>query len=199
MSTQSIFSNFTRGEVVRDVVLLPFGEHEVVIHSIKLTDDLHMDLTEGKMKAVADRPEWVDPTPQLAVTFKGIDPETGKVTGVITHRYNGLGYVRYPELGELGLDPDKYFASGTEGYAVHEASRQRIPSELRTKQALNIVNQLCAAAGLPLGAKLDDLVGKKLQITVYPRLYQGREIARVKNPRAVGVATPVDSVVEGEE
>lgn len=196
MSINSIFDNFSRGEVVRDVVLLPFGEHKVVVHAIKLTDDLHMDLTEGKMKALDQRPEWLDPTPQLAVTYKGIDPTTGKVTGVITHRYNGLGYMRYSELAEAGLDPERYFASGPEGYAVHEASRQRVPSELRTKQALNIVNQLCAAAGIAIGGNLDELVGKELMITVYPRQYAGREIARVKNPRAVGAKTPAELVHE---
>jgi hypothetical protein len=193
---QSIFTNFSRGEVVKDVVLLPYGDHKVVIHNIKLTSDIHLDLTEGKLKSADQRPEWVDETPQLAVTYKGIDPETGKVTGVITHRYNGLGYMRYSELTEAGLDPERYFAAGDEGYAVHEASRQRVPSDERTKQALNIVNQLCAAAGIPIGGQLEELVGKELIITVYPRLYNGREIARVKNPRSLASEVPANVVAE---
>lgn len=192
MSTNSIFgADFKRGEVKKDINLLPVGRHIVIVHGYRELTDLDTDLS-GHMKDDEDRPEWVDPTPQIAVTLKGYDPETGKITGVITDRFQGTGFVRHSELEAMGLNPDDYFASGPELYAVSEETRERVPSQLRTERAANIFNAFLEACGVEIGHHYSEMIGKILSVEVYEKAYEGKTNKRFKNPKASSVEVPLE-------
>ena len=189
----SFLQKFKRGEVKKDYVILPTGDHEVSVDEIAITNDRQVSWRDGRMKAEADLPEWNDAHDQLAVKFIKKD-ELGKTLGVITERYNSAGFTRYEELDDE--KKEEFFMSGDEGYAVNNETKHRLEDPARTAQCLNILNELFAAAGVPVGTKgVEAIVAKKLQITVYERSYKGDPKRRVKNPKAV-VAEVAEAVPE---
>jgi len=183
-------AGFTRGEVDRNVTMLPYGDHDAKIVKIWVTDSQHKSSSDSDLKKAEELGAWRDPVKQLAVTFQGIDPDTGKPIGIITRRFQTTGYVKYEELEDLGYNPDDYFFSPQEGYAIHEQTLTRVVSEVRTKQALNILNEFLENAGVAEGTQLETqeqleeaLIGKMVHITVSRRTYDGKdrgEVTRIK-------------------
>lgn len=197
-------NGFTRGEVDRSVTPIPYGEQRVKIVKVWATDSHHKDSTKSNMKTAEELPEWKDATPQLAVTLQGIDPETGKSIGVVTTRFNAQGYLRWSELEEHGHNPDDYFAAGKDGYAVHEDSEMRVPSDFRTKQATNIMNEFLDACGIEEGTEFNNeddwkanLINRELMVTVWRDTYEGKDTPKVKSPKALEV--PAEEVTSTED
>lgn len=79
---------------------------------------------------------WIDPTPQLAITFGSTE---GK--GVITNRFHAKGYVSKddPEVTEDMLNKDGIMTIGK--YVCKETKKgwERIEAPAKTEQALNIL------------------------------------------------------------
>ena len=179
----SFLSKFTRDEVKKDYIILETGDHPVIVDEIALTNDRQISWRDGRMKTGDALPEWSDSHDQLAVKFVKKDAN-GKTLGTITERYNSAGFIRYSELSYE--DKKDYFQSGDEGYAVNHQTKERVEDPARTAQCLNILNELYAAAGVPVGTKgLDAIVSKALMINVYEKVFNGNARNRVKNPKAI--------------
>jgi len=186
---KSFLNGFTRGEVNKNVVLLSYGKHHCKIVKAWETDSRHRSSSDSDLKTDNELGEWIDPTPQVAVMFQGIDPDTEKPTGVIIRRFNLKGYTRFEELDDELVK--SCFQSGTESYAVHEVTHTRIASEERTMQAINIFNEFLDACGIPIGYTfegddpLEVLIGKEINIVVDRKTYDGRNIPVVTKVEAV--------------
>lgn len=190
-----MFDSFTRGEVKRDYTLLPDGQHIVSISEIEMSDDRHVGARDGREKPLDKLPPWKDVLRQLIFQFVKRD-ENGKIVGTMRHRYNERGFVRYDELPEDGREG--FYAAGDEGYAVNEKTGMRVEDPVRTEQCRNILNEVLAAARVPVGGTYTDAIGQTLKITVYRELYKGNEVPKVKAPTAV-VESPVDVLDTVEE
>lgn len=190
-----MFDSFTRGEVKKDYQLLPDGSHIVSISEIEMSDDRHVGARDGREKPLDKLPPWKDILRQLIFQFV-LKDANGKIVGTIRHRYNERGFVRYDELPED--QREGYYAAGDEGYAVNEKTGMRIEDPARTEQCRNILNEVLAAAKVPVGGHYTDAIGKTLKITVYRENYKGSEVPKVKAPTAV-VEQPVDVLPVEEE
>lgn len=190
-----MFDSFKRGEVKRDYQLLDNGQHVVSITEIEMSDDRHVGARDGREKAADKLPPWKDVLRQLIVQFVQKD-ENGKIIGTIRHRYNERGFVRFDELPED--QREGHFAAGEEGYAVNEKTGMRIEDPVRTAQCENILNELLAAARVPVGGHFTDAIGKTLKITVYRENYNGKEVPKVKAPTAI-VEAPADVLPVADE
>ena len=185
-----MFDTFKRGEVIKDYTLLEDGVHVVTISEIEMSDDRHLGARDGREKPADKLPPWKDVLRQLIVQFIKKDPATGKTLGTIRHRYNERGFVRYEDLPED--QREGHFAAGDDGYAVNEKTGMRIEDPNRTAQCENILNELLAAAKVPIGGHFTDAVGKTLKITVERELYKGKNVPKVKTPTAIVAEEPAD-------
>ena len=165
--------------------LLPVGEHIVRLIRAEETDSFSQFNGEQKKKAFA----WSDRTPQLAITV--VAAEEGK-SGGMTHRLNGLGYVKFSELSDEQKESGEY--EDMNGYACsanEDGEIVRTVSEQHTKQCRNILNQFAAAIGAREGENFGDAVTRaiasqvKFRVTVVNDEYEGREQLRLTRFKAV--------------
>lgn len=145
-------------------------------------------------------PEWNDQTPQLAITI--VSAEEGK-SGGLTHRFNGMGYLKMPELSKAQVKSGSY--EDKQGYACslnEDGLLVREKSELHTKECANILNQFAAALGIKEGQKL----GKELpriiadqvtfRVTVINKPYNGKDQLRLTGFKAIGAGVTVKADFE---
>ena len=165
--------------------LLSPGDHIVRLIRYEETDSFTKYSGDPKGKDFG----WADPTPQLAVTF--VAAESGK-SGGITHRCNGLGYVKHDELSDEQRSSGDYEEIG--GYACtanEDGEIVRIVSPEAAKACKNILNQLASALGGKegdnFGEVLDNAIANqtKLTITVINDPYEGKDQLRVTRFKAV--------------
>lgn len=165
--------------------LLGVGEHNVRLIRAEETDSFSQFNGEEKKSL----PLWKDRTPQLAVTV--VSAEDGK-SGGLTHRLNGLGYIKYNDLSDDQKESGDY--EDVQGYACvlnEEGDLVRIMSEERSKQCKNILNQFAAAVGGKEGDNLGDTLTRAIankttfKATVVNDEYDGKEQLRLSRFKAV--------------
>ena len=165
--------------------LLPVGEHVVRLIRAEETDSFSQFNGEQKKKDFG----WKDRTPQLAITV--VAAEEGK-SGGMTHRLNGLGYVKYNDLSDAQKESGEYEDIG--GYACSANEDGQLVREIspeHTKQCKNILNQFAASIGAQAGDSLGDVLTRaianqtKFRVTVFNDEYDGREQLRLTRFKAV--------------
>ena len=168
-------SKFTSVKVENNFTQLIEGTHRVTIKAVHVTNSFAKDFITGEENE--DKPEWTDPTPQFALIF-------GNAEGSHIQRFNMEGYKRVNEIPEKKRD--KVYASGEENFAVSKKDNTRVVSDKRTADADQIFSQVFEAAGLDVGSVPNDLVGKELELTIFPRKYGDKTNYRAKNFRKIG-------------
>lgn len=165
--------------------LLPVGEHVVRIIRAEETNSFSQFNGEAKKKDFG----WKDATPQLAITV--VAAEEGK-SGGLTHRLNGLGYLKYSELNDKQRESGQFEDIG--GYACQlneDGDIVRTMSEQHTKQCKNIINQFAASLGAREGENLGDVLTRaiaeqvKFRVTIVNDEYDGREQLRLSRFKAI--------------
>jgi hypothetical protein len=173
-----------------EFALLPAGEHTVRLTRVEPLSSF--EKYDHQLKDADRLPQWKDACPQLAVTIVSAEP--GK-SGGMTHRFNGMGYVKYEELSEKERKSGKF--ENIEGYACtkdDDGDLVRIPSDSRTEQCANIINQFATAVGvkegenLMLGLNAAAAEGRTLRVTVTNDPYQGKDQLRLTKFRATAKA-----------
>lgn len=170
--------------------LLAAGEHLVRVIRAEETDSFSQ--FNGEAKAIL--PAWKDACPQLAVTY--VAAEQGK-SGGITHRFNGLSYVKWNQLSDAQKESGEYEEHGgyactinEDGLLVREVSPEGV------KACDNILNQFASAIKAKEGENLGDAIQRAiaeqtvLRITVVNDEYEGKEQLRVQRFKAVAAAVP---------
>lgn len=181
------------------VVTMGVGTHNVVVKQIVEVTDHDANLSGAKKEDY----RFSNVHDQLAVTFVRAD---GK-PGIITHRINTMGWVRYDELSPkeqkaCTKDPEK-------GYAIVKKTGARIEDPERTAKCANILNQFLnklTKNGVPVidalieagGLDADLIVGAECSITVEEKIYDGKASNRVTKIGKV-TASPVLATVDGVE
>lgn len=170
--------------------LLTAGEHIVRLIRYEETDSFSQFNGEAKSKVTA----WKDATPQLAITV--VAAEKGK-SGGLTHRFNGLGYVKTKDLNDEQRESGAYEDEG--GYACtlnEDGILVREVSPEATKACNNILNQFAAAIkakeGESLGDSMDRAIAQEIpfRITVVNDEYEGKEQLRMQRFKAVAAEVP---------
>ena len=214
--------NYVPSAVNRDGAILDPGRYDVIIAQVKVVTDRQKNL-QGEMKTAEElakkKIDWKDSQQQLAVVFS----QPGK--GVITERFNTVGFMRYEELADT---TGHYASSYEEPYAINEDSGERVPDPDRSSKALNIINELFDAveveakdgewiklvqfteddegnktivANIKDGDGLrepntSDLIGSRLNVSVVAKEYGGRQVSsEVKHFRRWGF-TPASKGVQ---
>lgn len=149
MKNQNAFSGFTYEKPV--VETLKEGNHSVRINSFSVTDSFHLldgTVKEGLVEQVENEEKWSDSTPQLAVVFVSKD-------GVMTYRFNAMGYKHVDDFTQEELEDDKYTVIG-DYVCVRNKEKKlvRVESEQRTQKAKRLLNQFLFATGAEEGADL---------------------------------------------
>jgi hypothetical protein len=155
--------------------LLGTGEHELRITRVEFVNSFEKYNHQPKDKEF----EWKDAVPQMAVTV--VAAEKGK-SGGLTHRFNGLGYMKWddPEI----TDKMRKTALNKSGYYCitdEEGDIVRVPSEKRSQQCKNIMNQFALALGIKEGDNLiegiNDAIAnqKTFRATVINDPYMGKD------------------------
>ena len=173
-------------------VSLEPGEHQVRL--VKYEETNSFSKLNGDTKD--NLPEWTDFTPQLAITVVA----TGKgKTGGMTHRLNGMGYLKYSELTEEQIASGDY--SDCHGYAVSadsEGDMVREASPEHSKECENIMNQFAAALKIKVGSKLekglDEAIANKVDFTivVVNEPYEGKDQLRISRFKTVKAVVKAD-------
>lgn len=184
-------------------VTMPIGETTARIQSVQEVDDHSSNLSGGRKE---DYP-FKDIHQQLAVTFVRVD---GK-PGIITERFNTLGFVRYDELS---AKDQKRFTKGAKGYAVDKKGN-RLISEVRTDQARSVFNGFLNTLSFEDGSSWIEKFGGKpfgsiqelqialtkgnvrCNIVVVQEEYEGKIRNRITKYRKV--STPVSVPVADED
>jgi hypothetical protein len=180
--------------MTENVNFVPFeqlteGWHDVKVSLAIVTDDVHAGLRNPKPKDEAQRPGWMDPTPQIGVYFQ-TDTNHG-----CARRFSLLGYKNFDAL--LKADPAEAKACepmGDSRYAVDKNDKVRLIDPENTRLARLIVKRMCTAAALKEGIKGSEipqnLIGKTLKIQVGSHMYNGKKYYDVVN------FAPVDTPAE---
>lgn len=161
--------NGTKNDVLNQTVKTVLSAEKIsepcrilcVVTKARLTDSFTAD-EDGKIKEAL--PQWVNPTPQLLVTFS--DANAPRYN---THFFNLEGYMSYDEiveqLGNTQQKPeDLGITMGDKGYAIiKDASGNlvRIPSAEKTEQCLEIVSRFFTAIqldGLSIADAVDNII-----------------------------------------
>jgi hypothetical protein len=170
--------------------LLAAGEHVVRLIRAEETDSFSQFNGEPKSKETA----WKDATPQLAITV--VAAEKGK-SGGLTHRLNGLGYVKDKDLSDAQRESGDYQIEG--GYACtlnEDGILVREVSPDATKACNNILNQFASAIGAKEGENLGDAIQRAIaqetpfRVTIVNDEYQEKEQLRMQRFKAVAAAVP---------
>lgn len=104
------------------------------------------DTKDGIREAIEAGKMWSDPTPQIAITLG--DREGN---GVITHRFNGCGYLRSndPEVTEKMLEKEDILV--IKGYVCKQNKDghfERIESPEKTEKAMNMLHSFINKLGI---------------------------------------------------
>jgi hypothetical protein len=162
MDTTNIFNGFKSGEP-------SFPEMPAVTdHPFVLEAWGHGDsfTTPSGVPKDADRlPPWEDPTPEIWMLFRSKDG-----AGSIFYHAHGAGYRSGDSLTREEIESEKFSVEcahfdskgnpmgATYACEVNEnGEKVRIIDPAKTAQCANIVNQIFASLGLPVGSKLDAL------------------------------------------
>lgn len=179
MSKKSFFSQHAYQEPT--VQKLPAGNQEVTISSKQETSSFYMldgTLKEGISDKIDAEEIWTDESPQFAVTFVST-----KGKGVMTYRFNGLGYKHVEDFTEEELEDDKYEVVGD--YVCirnKKGNLVRLKDDDRTNSANRFMNQflraLKAEEGENIVAKTDEAIAskQKLVIRVIEKEYDGKPV-----------------------
>ena len=211
--------NGTKNDVLNQTVKTVLSAEKIsepcrilcVVTKARLTDSFTAD-EEGKIKEAL--PQWVNPTPQLLVTFS--DANAPRYN---THFFNLEGYMSYDEiveqLGNTQQKPeDLGITMGDKGYAIiKDASGNlvRIPSAEKTEQCLEIVSRFFTAIqldGLSIADAVENIIDKQNPELVvhfgYGKEYVNKDgaAARSVEPKkflAAGAATDEKPAATEEE
>lgn len=173
-------------------MVLEAGKH--IVRLVKYEETNSFTKLSGEVKDTL--PEWTDHCPQLAITV--VTTEKGK-TGGLTHRFNGLGYLKFSELTEDQIESGEY--TDIKGYAciIDEDNKLvRVPSEEHTKECNNILNQFAAALKIAVKTKLekglDEAIANKVdfEITVVNEPYEGKDQLRISRFKPAKVTVKAD-------
>jgi hypothetical protein len=171
--------------------LLPEGDNVVRLIRFEEVDSFtNYDGTEK-----TNEKGWDDATPQLAITV--VAAEDGK-SGGLSHRFNGMGFVKYDELTDKQKQSDKYM--NVDGYACEKKGDQvvRILDPERTKSCKNILMQFANAAGCEPGVSLADGLNKAIAdghtftTTVTVEEYDGKDQHRLTSFKKAVAAVEAD-------
>ena len=171
---------------------LEAGKH--IVRLVKYEETNSFSKLNGETKD--SLPEWADFCPQLAITV--VTTEKGK-SGGITHRFNGLGYLKYSELSEEQLESGDY--TDIHGYACivdDKGDTVRVPSEEHSNECANILNQFAAALKIAVKTKLekglDEAMANKteFEITVVNEPYEGKDQLRISRFKTVKAVVKAD-------
>jgi hypothetical protein len=178
---------------------LKSGSHAVVVNSTSRTDSFHLldgTAKEGIAESVEAEEKWSDSTPQLAVVFVSNDEETG---GVMTYRFNALGYKHRDDFTQEELDSEKYISIGDYVCVRNKQNKiVRIKSDARTLKAKRILNQFLLATDAKQGEDLDLILDRciadktKISITVKKGSYNDRDTFDISK------FSPVEETVASE-
>ena len=161
------------------------GTHTVRLVSVKETDSAHN--YDGTLKE--NLPEYTDATEQLAITVVSTEGKGG-----MTHRLNAEGFLRFADLTDEEIKSKKFTNVNEYACARNKANKLvRIPSEKKTAQCDNIMDQFMASTGLPEGstiADLDDVIQSRaeFQVVVVNDEYDGKDQYRIKSFKKAAVA-----------
>lgn len=193
---RDFFSNFKVEKP--EFQLLPTGEHNLRVTRIEFVNSFEKYNHQAKEKEF----EWKDAVPQMAVTV--VAAEKGK-SGGLTHRFNGLGYMRWddPEI----TDKMRKTAHNKSGYYCvedEEGDIVRVPSEKRTQQCKNIMNQFALSLGIKEGDNLveglNDAIAEQrtFRATVINDPYQGKDQLKLAGFKAAAVVNADAAGDDGE-
>ena len=208
-NSNSFFSNVV--VETPELQLLPAGKNIVRLFRHEELDSFTQYSGEPK----AQEKDYDIPTPQLAITV--VSAEDGK-SGGLTHRFNGLGYVKADELTEEQKKDERY--SEVDGFAccMHaydEKSGQyvvdlekgdvlgRIVDTKRTQSCKNIMMQFARSAGLVEEQgflnELDRIEADPdatFEVTVSVEEYNGKDQYRLTNFKPVSADIEAESLLE---
>lgn len=141
--------------------VLPVGSYTGQIIKVLDTNSFVQNPTTGETKA--ELPEWVDPTPQIAIVFKADDNQ-----GVITERFQCLGYLKADDekFTALSAKQKALFYVGNRNYVIKVADNTRTKSSENTQSCKDILDQFFTRMKMPEGSDLTDIVGKRVAFTV---------------------------------
>lgn len=184
--------------------LLPEGNNTVRVHSTSRTDSFHLlsgVVKTGLLEKIAEGESWSDSTPQLAVVFVSYDKD-----GVMTYRFNALGYKNIDDFTEEELNDEKYTVIGKYVCVTNKQDKLvRIKDENRTKKAQRILNQFLMATGAETGEGLDDILDRciadktPLNILVTKDQYDGRDTYDIDKFSAVAELEPANEGLDDGE
>lgn len=194
-------SNFLNSFVPEKVTAqtMPIGSHDVIVkQAVEVTD--HDANLSGAQK---ENYRFSDFHDQIAVTFIRKD----KQPGIITHRYNTKGWVRYDELSPA--DRKSFKRDEEKGYAINKKTGMRVEDDKRTADCNNILNQFLnklSKNGKPIiddliavgHLDLDMLTGAECNITVSEEKYGEKTRAKVTAVRKVSAVPVLNGVVQEE-
>ena len=149
--------------------LLTAGEHIVRLIRYEETDSFSQFNGEAKSKVTA----WKEATPQLAITV--VAAEKGK-SGGLTHRFNGLGYVKMKDLNDEQRESGMYEDEG--GYACtlnEDGILVREISPEATKACNNILNQFAGPQAATADTMALDSAKARIEAGEDARQTLGRE------------------------
>lgn len=202
MKKKNFFEGFKFEKPV--VETLKEGNHEVVINSMSFTDSFHLlngELKEGIADKVDSKEMWSDSTPQLAVVLVSAIGD-----GVMTYRFNALGYKHVDDFTEEELNDEKYTVIG-DYVCIEDKDNNlvRIKDDNRTKKAQRILNQFLDATGAEEGAELVPIIENciaekhRLAVTVVKGEYEDKETYDISKFAKVGEVVPAKEGVGSED
>jgi len=179
-------------------VIMPIGEVDVILKQAKPVTDHDANLSGAPKKDYA----YADLHGQVAMTFVRAD---GK-PGIITERFNTLGFKRFDELSPK--EQKKCRKDEHKGYAL-DKNGNRLIDEVRTNQCKSVFNQFLnqlteedgsltieRIAGKPFS--YDSIVGTRCRITVEEKLWDGETRNRITKYRRI-TSKPVLADVAGAD
>ena len=173
--------------------LLKTGEHQLRLTRVEFVNSFEKYNHQLKDKEF----EWKDAVPQIAITV--VAAEKGK-SGGLTHRFNGLGYKRFDD--DDITDKDRSKGINKAGYFCVEDSDGdivRVPSEKRTQQCKNILNQFALAMQIKEGENLIEGLNaaiaeqRTFTATVMNDPYNGKDQLKLTGFKASKSAVMADS------
>jgi hypothetical protein len=179
--------------------LLQAGKFLVMLASYFFTNSR---LKDSKGTEKDNIPEYVDVTPQVGFTVKGVNGE-----GVLTDRLNFKGYRKFKELSEeeragkfmFNADKTKKIAIeavGKEGYVCYknkEGKLVRVEDPEKTAKAKQRIDSLLYAMQIPEGSGIEEgfegaIDGQiAFEVTVVNNPYEGKEHLEIRSFRKVEV------------